>query len=110
MKQSKLDDEKRADTKDKLDYLKQKYPKHADKFFNLRNLTHKESDELKWLIKPRCANGHEYNYAGDTEYNKNIIGNGQPCDAKTSSKCLGTIKTTTFYFCDGDSCKAKHYR
>ena len=46
MKQSKLDDEKRADTKDKLDYLKQKYPKHADKFFNLRNLTHDESREL----------------------------------------------------------------
>ena len=67
MQQNRLDDEKRANTKDRLDYLKQKYPKHADKFFNLRNLTDDESWKLSRLIKPRCANGHEYWHVTDDE-------------------------------------------
>ena len=109
----------KARQEERIIYWKRTFPKyaaHADneeamtKLLNLRNLTYKESKELWWLIEPRCANGHVYNHAADDENNKNIIGTGQPCDAKASNKCLGTIKTTTFYFCDGDSCKAKHNR
>ena len=59
------------------------YPKHAahaanaDAMFKLgrlSKLTYKEVSELYYLLKPRCANGHEYGHSEDDENNKKFIG------------------------------------